>query len=565
MIRKPRNALFATSTEKLCKQTIKKKLLPILRETHETRRWLPDSDRKIMGTRVDLSVATIYGGWSGSPTTFADIDPGILHLNEVDKFSSDESDEGDSMDLALERGIERVDRKLIGESTPTLTGVSRVNRRVVSGWNCRYHVPCPHCGHHQALRINETDDRSNGGLWWKRIDGRHPTATIAAETACYVCEKCHEDIYDESKRWMVRRGVWVPEGQYANDDGKVLGKMANPGPFATYQMSRIYAPTFTFADIARKYVNVQGDLKAEQNFANSWKGETFTLRHRIGDWDEIARKMCVPTYKTGECHPDVVFVTAAADVQADHLVYEVAGWAQQGVGWEICHGTCLDWWELLEVFQREWPHPKGGTERACMCLIDSRHRTDEVKEFCRQFSEQGAYIWPLEGQKSGTMMGRSYRRAPIDETDDSKPVGHGIPRLSMVKVNTGEYQNWLDSAILRRKPGDPFAFGFPSDAIDDEDFFSQLTNEVRDEKKGLWVPVRQWEPWDFRDTTRYVKVAADVSINNAWNRLLPRVVPVEFRQATETVKSGEVPREPQHPDKGGAQTKWIKRTMKLRT
>ena len=36
MIRKPRNALFATSTEKLCKQTIKKKILPILRETHET-------------------------------------------------------------------------------------------------------------------------------------------------------------------------------------------------------------------------------------------------------------------------------------------------------------------------------------------------------------------------------------------------------------------------------------------------------------------------------------------------------------------------------------------------
>lgn len=564
LVRKPRNALFATSTETLCKQTVKKKLVPMLYATDATRPWMPPSDKKVLQTRIDLAVSTVYCGWSGSPTTLADIDPGILHLNEVDKFSTNESEEGDPLDLALERGIERIDRKVIGECTPTLTGSSRINRRLEIGWNCRYHVPCPHCGHHQALHVNESDDRSAGGLWWQRPDGRHPSPSIAAETATYVCEKCHVDILDESKRWMVRRGVWVPEGQYVNDNGKVCGKMANPGPFASFQMGRIYAPTFTFGDIARKYVSVQGDLKAEQNYRNSWEGETFTLRHRVGEWDEVARKMCVDTYTTGTCHPDTVFVTAAADVQANHLVWEVAGWGQHGQGWEIAHGVCETWGELLDVITREWPHPKGGSERAAVTLIDSRHRTDEVKEFCRKFSESGAFIWALEGQKSGTMAGRSYRTFPLDDTDDSKPIGHGVPRTAMVKVNTNEYQNWLDSAIMRKKPGDPFGFGFPSDAVEDEDFFSQLTNEVRDAKKGLWVPVREWDSWDFRDTTRYVKVAADVSVKSAWNRVLPRIAPSGYVPTPQPKPFAEmVPSEPIHPD-AEVQQRWIRRTMRRR-
>ena len=43
-------------------------------------------------------------------------------------------------------------------STPTLAGLSRIDELFNKGDQRHYHVPCPHCGHFQALKIEQLLD-----------------------------------------------------------------------------------------------------------------------------------------------------------------------------------------------------------------------------------------------------------------------------------------------------------------------------------------------------------------------------------------------------------------------
>ncbi len=72
---------------------------------------------------------------------------------------------------------------------------------------------------------------------------------------------------------------------------------------------------------------------------------------------------------------------------------------------------------------------------------------------------------------------------------------------------------------------------FPADAREDQDLFEQLLNEIRDEEKGLWLPVSDAIPWDFRDAARYARCAAEVKTNGSWQRLVARKTPQQQAEA----------------------------------
>ena len=72
-------------------------------------------------------------------------------------------------------------RKIFIVSTPTIAGVSTIEREYEASDQSRYFVPCPHCGHRQWLRFEQ--------LRWERDEnGNRP------DTAAYVCESCEVPI-----------------------------------------------------------------------------------------------------------------------------------------------------------------------------------------------------------------------------------------------------------------------------------------------------------------------------------------------------------------------------------
>jgi phage terminase large subunit GpA-like protein len=75
-----------------------------------------------------------------------------VFLDEVDAYPGDVDGQGDPISLAEARTISFGHRsKVFLASTPTLKGLSRIEREWELSDQQRYHVPCPHCGGLQWL------------------------------------------------------------------------------------------------------------------------------------------------------------------------------------------------------------------------------------------------------------------------------------------------------------------------------------------------------------------------------------------------------------------------------
>ncbi|MFZ1415330.1 MAG: phage terminase large subunit family protein, partial [Defluviicoccus sp.] len=88
-------------------------------------------------------------------------------------------------------------RKVFLASTPTIKGLSRIEREYEASDQRRYFVPCPHCGHRQWLKFER--------LRWQK--GK-------PESAAYSCESCEIPI---AERTQMRIGPGV-----ATDAGSIV-------------------------------------------------------------------------------------------------------------------------------------------------------------------------------------------------------------------------------------------------------------------------------------------------------------------------------------------------------
>ena len=531
----PDIGMIGGSTEGLIKRTLGDRYYKMLEHCHRTRSICPPVSRR-SATKVKTKSYIIYGAWSGSPTTLGDLDPRYLVAFEVDKFTKDSSEEADPFLLLLERGAEIPDRKVFCESTPTVKGVSRIDRAVESGTNRRFHCPCPRCGHYQELVVNESLDREFGGLWWDKDKSGHASGERAAESAVYICAACKGEIREESRRPMIRKGIWCAKGQQVSKEGELLGRPINDGPHESFQLSRMYGPTFSFSAYARAFVESRGDTEKERSFANNWAGVPWVPIVIEMDWEELARRLCRGKHEVGVVPQHCIFVTTAVDVQVDHFVITTFGWTRGKCGHLVQHGTVPDWSDVQAWLRTRWKHEDGGVILSRMNLIDAKdgNRKHEIVDFCKAVNnERGPFTWPSMGAKPGTMHVRMFRKQPIDDQNRTgKRAESKIRGIHLVQVNTTMTQEWIDSAMVRRMPTDPHLLTLSEQVKEDQDLFDQLLNEKYDKEKGLHVHVDPLIPVDFRDAFRYARTAAEVYTNGNWDRLPGRrtVNPPEPRE-----------------------------------
>ena len=77
-----------------------------------------------------------------------------IFLDEVDAYPASADEEGDPVTLAEARSLTFAHRrKVFLVSTPTIRGLSRIEREFETSDQRRYFVPCPHCGEHQTLEL----------------------------------------------------------------------------------------------------------------------------------------------------------------------------------------------------------------------------------------------------------------------------------------------------------------------------------------------------------------------------------------------------------------------------
>ncbi len=538
----PASFLFGTSTETLAKQTVRKKLWPTFEQCEITREWCPAEHNRVQN-RIDLRYCTGYVAWSGSPTTLADIGPRYSHANEVSKWTRDVSDEADPLELFRERGSEIPNRKMVGESTPTIEGGCRIYRELLAGTNERYHVPCPHCGAYQELLLGDGTPGSGGLIWDKTQDG-NASPDLAGRTARYQCAACKREIGDEYKPGMTARGVWCPDGCAVDQRGKLQGTPLRSPYSRSFQLSRLYAPTFTFGDVARAFVRAAKVKSKEpellRNFMNSWLGWPWREREQSRKWSEVAGRLCVPGTI---CRPprEAIFLTAGVDRQIDKLVYFVAAWGLGGRGWLVDYGNADTWADLLMTLDTTYIREDGREMGVLQTLVDSKFQQDQVDEFCRKNDRPQRRIWPSQGAKPGQLQGQSYRLGMIDKQKEAERK-RGREGYSIVTVNTSYWQGYVDRCLYHMAPGDDGAFVFPASCRDDQDLFEQLLNEVVDPHKvpQQWARVSESIPVDFRDAWRYARCAAEIRVRKRWRQLRPVKGPLADSSAKPKPKTGVV-------------------------
>lgn len=522
----PDVGMIVSPTEFLTQRTIGDRLWKVMEHITPMRPLLPP--RHLRGKNVARAKTfTIYGGWSGSSVTLGDLDPKYLQCLEVDKFTTDKSDEADPLELALERGAEIPDRKVFAESTPNIEGVSRIATFVRNGWHCKLRVPCPHCDYYQVLTRNMGNEGEKGGLIWDRDNAGQHNASLAERSARYLCRRCEKEIPEDLRRQMIERGVWCAKGQSVDDRGRLVGRRENDGPDASFELSRIYTPTFTFASYARARAAAEGNSEKERSVDNNWDGIPWVPKRRKLGWEELAEKLCTDRVQLGVVPENCIFVTGAVDVQSDHFVMLFIAWNADQSGHCIAYGIAFDWDEVEQWLNSKWLHADGGPEIGhAMTFIDARdgNRKDEIVDFCRRINrDSGPWVFPSMGATAGSMQLKPFLKSEMDSDNKTQKMRQKKHAgFFVVKVNSAYWQDWMDNALYRRSPGDRGSISLPLSSRNDKDLFDQLLNETYDPSTGKWEEIDATLRSDYRDCFRYSRCAAEVYTNGNWGRIPPK-------------------------------------------
>lgn len=495
----PRNMMFAGPTKDAAGRVIGSRLYPILGSAEGVRQQLPPEARRSK-LHVKLESCQIFVGWSGSETSLADVGAFFGHASEIDKWDDSASKEGDSLKLFVNRFKGFPDHKIIFESTPTIKGRSRIEKKMHETNQHRRFVPCPHCCEFQILVKGE--EGIPGGFRWQRDSRGNSDPDIALQTAYYECKHCQGKIENHHRIAMLRAGVWVPVGCEIKADGSITGKALKEGsdvvgfgPLASW-----YALTETWGNFARLWIHAQKKPRDLQDVVNSYMGETWEVKRTKSTPEKVGERLAGTTDRA--IIPNGVrFLTCTIDRQAadgGFVKWIVLGHGEEQRAWLIDYGfgdSLTAIWE--PVARRQYRRLDGMPAMTpILSAADSGWDTKGTYDFCN--AHKGVFACKGEGE----MGGKPYRLGQIDRGENEGQLLFG--------VNTDYWETDLQARLDERLPGEPGSLTLCVDATRDIEFLTEICNgtladkiDARGNAKLLWIKKDENIPNDWRDGIRY--------------------------------------------------------------
>lgn len=396
-----------------------------------------ESQKRFVGGNLFLVGANSATNLRSAPVCY-------LLCDEVDQFPESVGDEGDPLGIAEQRTTTYEGRrKLLFLSTPTLKGISRIEKAYLEGDRREYQCPCPFCNHFQVLRFER--------LRWPAGD---------CSKAYYQCIECSKPIQESYKSSMVAKGKWVATAQ-------------SPTNSASFHLNSLISPFVRWEKIALENEASQSDPARLQAWYNSFLGEPFE--------DSITTSlspMVLLSRAVDFQNPPIGVVVSGVDCQIDRLELEILGFGRGEEAWSLEYlslpGSPFspDVWHHLEAVLRE----TYCGMKVSACCIDSAYASAEVYRFCA----------PRFHRKIFAVRGTHDQTHPIWTRRPSRPKDGRLANLYTIGSQV------LKKLILARlgieKPG-PGYFHHP---VRDLNYFEQLLNErpVR-----RFISGRQTETW----------------------------------------------------------------------
>jgi phage terminase large subunit GpA-like protein len=411
----PGPMLAVQPTVELAKRFSEQRIDPLIEETPAIRERVAPARSRDSGNRQlskEFPGGQLVMTGANSAVGLRSMSARFLFLDEIDAYPGDVEGEGDPIALAEARARTfGWRRKIFLVSTPTIAGVSRIEREYLASDQRRFFVPCPHCGHYQHLRFER--------LVWRKGE---------PESAQYLCEACEHPIGEQHKTAMLAAGKW--RATAVSDDPHTVG----------FHISALYSPVgwLGWSEIARLWEASQGDDRAIKTFKNTVLGETWQDRGEAPDWERLYERR--EDWPIGTVPAGGLFLTAGADVQRDRIEVSIWAWGRGLESWFVDH-VVIDggperaetWAKLTTLLGRTWPHANGPNLGLAKLAIDTGYEAPEVYSWARRAGHaQVVLVKGVDGfNRIAPVIGPSY----VDVTEGGRKLRRGA-RLWTIAVAT---------------------------------------------------------------------------------------------------------------------------------
>ncbi len=510
----PANILALFPTEKLVKRVSHRVDESIKAIPEVNRRVAPPRSRDSRNTidTKEFDGGTLHMATSRSASNLSEISCRYVYGDEVDRWEIDVGGEGDPVELAEARtSTFGYNAKIYFSSSPTIEGLSIIEKLYLQSDRRRYHVPCPHCGHRQTLD-------------WERIKWDE-----AATAAWYVCESCGAMIEEHHKTAMLAEGEWRSDAA-GKLDGSTVG----------FQISQLYSPLgwTSWIDLVKKYLKAKaalekGDKGPMQVFYNTRLARCFDSADERIDAAELKKR--AEDYPLRTVPRNALVLTAAVDVQGNRLEVIVMGWGEGLERWvvdyAVLNGSPAEeevWNELDKILQTPLLNNFGRPMAIGACGIDSGgHATQDVYRFTR--SRRRRKILALKGASRPGKPVISSKPSLVDVNWRGRSEKRGA-ELWMIGTDTAK--DWLmDRWHFAEGPG---AIHFSKDLPDF--FYDQLVAESKQIRYRKGHAISEWvkkpgEPNECLDLCVYnLAMAQYLGLHkkrpNEWQKLRDEFEPV---------------------------------------
>ncbi|HXF54054.1 MAG TPA: phage terminase large subunit family protein [Hyphomicrobiaceae bacterium] len=410
----PGPMLAVQPTVELAKRFSRQRLDPLIAESPALRERVKparsrDAGNTVLSKEFPAGLLVITG--ANSAVGLRSMPARYLFLDEVDAYPPSADEEGDPVALAeaRTRTFSWRSKVLIG-STPTIHGLSRIEREYEASDRRRYFVPCPRCGAMQWFKFER--------LRWEQ--GKPATAH-------YRCESCEGRIEEHHKTAMLAAGEWRPTA--VPQDPDTIG----------FHISALYSPVgwLSWENIARLWEAATTD-EAKRSFKNGVLGETWVETGEAPDWQRLYERR--ETWPLGTVPDRGLFLTAGADVQKDRIEVSVWAWGRDLESW-LVDQLVIDggperaeaWARLSALLNRTWPHARGARLGLAKLGIDTGYEAPAVYAWARKVGH--ALVAPLKGVEGFNRAAPVIGPTHVDVTEGGRKLRRGA-RLWTVAVAT---------------------------------------------------------------------------------------------------------------------------------
>lgn len=409
----------------------------------------------------------IIVAWSSSDKQMRSRPARVIIVDEFDACeATKEGDPGKRAERAATSFGDR--KKVIYISTPTLKGLSRIEKKWLVSDQRRYHASCPHCHELQVTRWENVQ--------WNKDE---QDITLAAATARYVCESCGA-LWDQS------------DCMRAIDEANGATYVATfPGRRIVGFHPGILTPFVPIAQMVQEWLEAQGDHEKLMVFYNLRLGETWEDR---GDEAAVGGLLARPRLPDGVVPNGVGMLTCMVDVQGDRAEALVMGHggATGDEMYPILHQVIDGEWENdrvrkeLDVIRaRKWSHESGGSLRIRVTLVDVGYLESEVLRYTK--TRESARVYGLRGKG---------RKRPLAPMVSRRPSINNSEQARVWEANTDKTKDVIFRRLRVQEPGPGYIH---TPAWADEEYVEQLANSERKVPKPQpdgtvkvkWVKIRK--------------------------------------------------------------------------